>query len=109
MSSLNWQNFSSTQDKGQPKPATVASAATIVVTHQFTRITGTTPITKITPPIDDAYQEITLIFTTATAGILATGGSGAGAIHAAYTSIADRPVKLFYDPRTQLWYVQTVA
>lgn len=92
----------------QPQPTTVASAATITPTQKFTRITGTTSITKIVPPME-AYHELTFIFSSAYANAFNTGGSGAGAIHAAYTSIADRPVTLYYDPRTQLYYVMSVA
>ena len=105
---LNFEKFSTIQSDKSPTPTTVASAATITPTQKFTRITGTTSITKITPPVD-AYHELTFIFSSAYATAFNTGGSDAGAIHAAYTSIADRPVTLYYDPRTQLYYVQTVA
>lgn len=101
-------NFGSPQSALQPQPVTVASAATIAVTTKFTRITGTTPVSKITPP-QDGYHELVFVFSSAYATAFNTGGSGAGAIHAAYTSVADRPVTVHYDPRTALYYVQTVA
>ena len=104
MSDLNHQNFSPVQSDKQPLPVTMASAATVAPTTAFTRFTGATPISTITPPVT-GYHELTFVFTTATAGHLTTGGN----IHAAYTSIADRPVKVYYDPRTALYYVQTVA
>lgn len=93
-----------TQSSVSPAPRTMAAAATVAPTTRFTRFTGATPISTITPPIN-AYHELVFIFTTATAGHLAAGGN----IHAAYTSIADRPVLLCYDPRTALYYVQSVA
>lgn len=108
MSDLLFQNFSTVQSDKNAQPNTIASAATISPVHKFTRITGTTPITKITPPVT-GYCELTFIFTSAYATAFNTGGSGVGAINAAYTSVADRPVTLYYDPRTTLWYVMTVT
>lgn len=103
-----FQDFSTIQSEQQPAPVTIASAATITPTGKFTRITGTTQITKITPPVN-AYHELTFIFTSAYASAFNTGGSGPGAIHAAYTSVADRPITLYYDPRTELYYVMAVS
>jgi hypothetical protein len=102
-------DFSTPQSNQQPKPTTIASAATITPTQKFTRITGTVSITKIVPPDAGGYCELTFVFSSAYATAFNTGGSGVGAIHAAYTSVADRPVTLCYDPRTTLWYVMTVA
>lgn len=87
-----------------PKPVTMAAAATVAPTTRFTRFTGTTPITTITPPVL-GYHELVFVFTTATAGHLGTGGN----IAVAWTSIADRPIILFYDPRTALYYPMTVG
>lgn len=105
---LNFQKLSSVQSNVMPMPVTIASAATISPTTRFTRITGTTPVTKIVPPVT-GYHELVFVWTTGTAGAFAAGGSGAGAIHAAYTTISDRPVVLYYDPRTALYYVATVT
>lgn len=105
---LVWQNFLSPQDNQQPTPPTMASAATITPTNKYTRLTGTTPVTKINPPVT-GYHELVFVWTTGTSGAFATGGSGAGAIAIAYTTITDRPVMLYYDPTTALYYPQTVA
>jgi hypothetical protein len=89
--------FAEPQGSLNPKPATLASAAT--------RITGAVIITTITPP-QDGFHILWLVFTTgATANALNTGGN----IAAAWTSVADRPIALLYDPRTALYYPQTVA
>lgn len=101
-------DYYTAQSPQQLQPNTMASAATITPVHKFTRLTGTTPVTKINPPVE-AYHELTFVWTTGTVNGFNTGGSGNGAIHAAYTTIADRPVTLYYDPRTRLYYVQTVA
>ncbi len=101
-------DFYTAQSVEQPTPTTVASAATITPTQRFTRLTGTTPVTKINPPVE-AYHELVFVWTTGTANGFNTGGSGSGAINAAYTTITDRPVVLYYDPRTKQYYVQTVT
>ncbi len=101
-------DFYTAQSPQQLQPNTIASAATITPVHKFTRVTGTTQITKVNPPVE-AYHELTFIFSSAYAGAFTSGGSGSGAIHASYTSVADRPVTLYYDPRTRLYYVMTVA
>jgi hypothetical protein len=103
MSDLNFQQFSSVQSDKQPLPVTMASAATVAPTTRFTRFTGATPITTVTPPVT-GYHELVFVFTTATAGHLATGGN----IATAWTSIADRTISLHYDPRTALYYLSTV-
>jgi len=105
---LKWNDFLSPQDDKQIGPQTMASAATISPVTKFTRLTGTTQVTKINPPVT-GYHELVFVWTTGTASGFNTGGSGAGAIHAAYTTITDRPVMLYYDPRTRLYYVQTVT
>jgi hypothetical protein len=102
------QALVSPQSALQPKPVTIASAATVAPTTKLTRITGDTSITKITPPVE-GYHELVFVFDDAHANAFNTGGAVPGAIATAYTSIVDRPVMLFYDPRTQLYYVQTVA
>ena len=101
-------DFYTAQSEQQPAPTTIASAATITPTQKFTRITGTTPVTKINPPVD-AYHELTFVWTTGTANGFNTGGSGSGAIAVAYTTIADRPIDLCYDPRTGLYYPKAVV
>lgn len=107
---MNYPNdFYTAQSEQQPAPTTVASAATLTPTQKFTRVTGTTEITRIIPPNEGGYCEITLVFTSAYANALNTGGSGVGAIAVAYTSVADRPIDLCYDPRTTLWYPKAVA
>lgn len=105
---LLFEKFSTFQSPALPTPTTVAGAATLTPTQKFTRVTGTTSITKITPPVD-AYHELTFVFTTGYANAFNTGGSGDGAIAVAYTSIADRPIDLCYDPRTKLYYPKAVV
>lgn len=109
MGDLEFQEFSTVQSNKQAGPQTIVAAATISVTTKFTRITGATPITRINPPVS-GYCEITLVFTTGgTANALNTGGTNPGNIGVAYTSVADRPIDLCYDPRVGIWYPKAVA
>ncbi len=108
MSDLDHQQFSTVQSGVQPAPTTLASAATIAPTTKFTRITGTTSITTITPPVM-GYCELTLVFTSAYATALNTGVATRGGIAVAYTSVADRPIDVCFDPRTGLWYPKAVV
>lgn len=103
MSDLLFQQLSTVQSDKQPLPVTMASAATVAPTTAFTRFTGATPISTITPPVS-GFHMLVFVFTTATAGHLATGGN----VATAWTSIADRPITLFYDPRTALYYVHSI-
>lgn len=107
MSDALYQNLTVAQSDKQPAPNTIASAAVISPTHKFTRITGTTSITNITPPTT-GYCELTLVFSSAYATALNTGG-GVNGIAVAYTSVVDRPIDVCYDPRTALWYPKAVV
>ena len=101
-------DFYTAQSPQQLQPVTMASAATITPVGKFTRLTGTTPVSKINPPVE-AYHELTFVWTTGTAGAFATGGSGSGAIAVAYSTVTDRPIDLCYDPRTRLYYPKAVV
>jgi hypothetical protein len=103
--SLNFQNFSTVQSEAQPKPTTIASAATITPTQKLTFLTGTVQLATITPPIDGAYCEITLCFTNAAPGAFLTTGN----IQTAYTPIQNRPIDLCYDPLSAKWWVKAVV
>lgn len=104
MNEVDFQQLSTVQSLQQPKPRTIASAATIAPTTRLTRLTGTTPVTTITPPVP-GYHELAFVWTTGTANGFNTGGN----IAVAYTTITDRPVVLFYDPRTALYYPMSVV
>mgnify|MGYP001596235651 CR=1 FL=1 len=102
-------DYSSPQSGQNAKPNTVASAATLTPQHKFTRVTGTTEVTTITPPDPAGYCELTFIWTTGTANGFNTGVSTQGGIAIAYTTVTNRPVTLYYDPRTGLWYPMAVS
>lgn len=102
-------DFYSAHSEEQPKPVTMASAASITPVTKFTRLTGTTEVKNIVPPNANGYCELTFVWTTGTNNGFNTGGSGVGQIAVAYTTVTDRPVTLYYDPRTTLWYPMAVS
>lgn len=107
MSDLNFQDFSTVQSDKELGPQTIASAANIAPKTKFTRLTGTTPVTTITPPVS-GYCELTFVWTTGTANGF-TSSAAANGIAVTYTTITDRPIDLCYDPRTKLWYPKAVV
>lgn len=104
MSDLNFQDFSTVQSDQQPKPVTIASAAAITPSTFLTTISGTTPVTTINPPVTGAHM-LAFRWTTGTANGFNTGGN----IAIAYTTITNRPVLMFYDPVTALYYPMAIS
>ncbi len=101
---LNRYNIGQPQSEQNNNPNTIAAAATIAPVHAMTFLTGTTQVATITPPMP-GYHELTLVFTNGAPGALLTSGN----IHDAYTPIQNRPFKVYYDPNTQKYWVQTVT
>jgi hypothetical protein len=104
MPDLEFQNFSTVQSDKQPKVATIASAAVITPRTFLTRVSGSTPITTITPPVSGQHM-LAFIFTVGFANGFNTGGNVAVAI----TPVTNRPVLLFYDNVTGLYYPMLAA
>jgi len=102
-------DFYTAQSEQNSAPNTIVGAATITPRHKFTRITGVVEVTRIVPPNPKGYCELTLVFTSAFANALNTGVAAQGGIAVAYTSVADRPIDVCYDPRTGLWYPKAVV
>lgn len=99
MPDLNFQDFSTVQSEQQPKPVTVASAATIVPLTKLTFVTGTVQVANITPPVT-GYHELAFIFTNGAPGALLTTGN----IQAAYTPIQNQAFVLYWDPSTRKYW-----
>jgi len=104
MSDLLHQNLGVAQSDQQPAVRTIASAATIAPSTRLTRITGTTEVTTITPPVS-GYHELVFIWTTGTANGFNTGGN----IGIAYTTVTNRPVTLYYDNVAKVYYPMAVS
>lgn len=101
MSDLNFQNLSTVQSDKNPQPATMAAAATIAPTTFLTKITGTTQIATITPPVTGSCM-IALVFTNANPGAFL----GSGNIESTKDPAQNELVLLVYDPVAAKWYVQ---
>lgn len=96
---LNFQNLSTVQSAQQPKPVTVASAATVAPTGFITFITGTVAIASVTPPADGQHM-LVFIFTTTTPTAFTTTGN----IKYVATPTQNIPMLLFWNPVEQKYY-----
>ena len=104
MSDLLFQNFSTVQSDQQPKPVTMASAATVAPTTFLTFFTGTTQLATITPPVTGSHM-LAFVFTNGSPGAFLTTGN----IKSAYTPIQNRIVFLVYDPLSAQYWVMSVT
>lgn len=96
---LNFQNYSTVQNKLQPAPKTLASAATIAPTGFLTNVTGTVPVATITPPVSGAHM-LAFRFTNASPGVTATTGN----IGIATTTVLNKILLMVYDPTAAKYY-----
>ncbi len=99
MSDLNFQNMSTVQSNEQPMPVTLASSATIAPTTFMTTVTGTVPVTTITPPVTGQHM-LALRFTTASPGVTGTTGN----IGIATTTVVNKVLYMAYDPVAAKYY-----
>jgi hypothetical protein len=99
MADLDFQNLSTVQSNQQPKPATIASAATIAPTTYLSVITGTVAIATITPPVSGACQ-LAFVFTTTTPVAFTTTGNIAN-VTTPTTNVLQVGV---YNPSTNKWH-----
>lgn len=97
---LEFQNLSTVQSEQQPKPPTLATAATIAPRHFLTFLTGTTAIATITPPVPGAHMLVFLFATNQSGQFLTTGNIQ----QSTTTATVNIPVFLVYDPSTRKYY-----
>lgn len=100
MGDLNFQDLSTVQSDQQPKPVTMAAAATIAPTTFLTFLSGTTQVENITPPTSGSCL-IGLVFTNANPGAFLNTGN----IQATKDPAQNELVLLAYDPVSAKWYV----
>lgn len=101
---LQAQDFSTFQSVQQPKPPTIASAATIAPVTGLTVLSGTVAIANITPPLD-GFHVLWFIPTAALPAFLLTGNiANAGAI-----STANVPFCAVYLPTTAKYHIMSKA
>lgn len=96
---LDFQNLSTVQNQNQPKPVTIASAATVAPSTFLTFISGTVAIATVTPPVSGAHM-LVFIFTTTTPTAFTTTGN----IKAVATPTTNLPVVLIWNPAENKYY-----
>jgi hypothetical protein len=99
MNDLLFQNISTVQSAQQPKPVTIASAATIAPSTFLSFITGTTAVNTISPPVTGAHM-LALVFTTTTPTAFGTTGN----IVTTTVGVTNRVRLLVYDPISGDYY-----
>jgi len=93
MPDIDFQQLSTVQNATQPKPRTIASAATIAPDTCLSFVSGTAAVVNITPPVSGFH----ILFLWPLAAFTTTT---AGNISAALTAAIGAPVILFYNPVT---------
>lgn len=104
MSDLNFQDLSTVNSGLQPKPVTIASAATVAPTTFLSFISGTVAIATVTPPVTGAHM-LCFIFTAATPVAFTTTGN----IKAVTTPAQNLPCFLIYNPLDGKYYTGDLA
>lgn len=98
MPDLNFQNFSTVQNLGQPSPVTLTAAATIAPTSFITILSGNTAVSTITPPVTGQHMLCIVPGTT-------TGFTTGGNVTGGTTTTASRAVLLVFNPATAAYTV----
>lgn len=101
MSDLNFQDLSTVNSGQQPRPVTIASAASIAPTTFLSFISGTTAIATVQPPVTGAHM-LAFIFTTTTPTAFTTTGN----MKAVSTPTANAVNLLIWNPLENKYYVK---
>lgn len=99
MPDVDFQNLSTVHSNLQPKPVTIASAATVAPSTFLSFISGTTAIATVTPPVSGAHL-LVFIFTTTTPVAFTTTGN----IKYVATPTQNLPMFLVYNPVENKYY-----
>jgi hypothetical protein len=102
MTDLNFQQISTVQNKVQSRVQTITSATTIAPTDFFTRLTGTTTIQTITPPVTGTHM---LAFVADGAANFGTSGN----VVATTTLAANQLCLAVYDPVLETYDIGVLA
>lgn len=102
MIASDFQALSTVQSAVQPKPVTIASAATVAPSTFLTFISGTVAIATVTPPVEGAHL-LVMVFTTTTPTAFTTTGN----IKAVATPTQNALTVLVYNPNENKYYVKT--
>lgn len=103
MNEVDFQNLSTVHSPLQPKPRTIASAATIAPDTALTIVTGTTQLVTITPPIP-SFHVLWFLFPDAM-GAFSVGGNIAVAADPGVNIL----MPMAYNPLTGKYYPGPVS
>ena len=103
MSDLNFQNFSTVQSDQQLTPATIASATAITPTTFLTKLTGSTALATINPPVSGCH----MLALVSVDGVIVIGTGGN--ILVGYSTVQNRVIFLVYDPVLKKYYISAVV
>lgn len=98
----NWQNLSTVQSELQQTPVTVAAAATVAPTSFLTKVTGTTAVNNITPPVLGTHVLALMFTATNPAAFGTTGNIDVTAVTTPGTNSAI--TFIVYDPLTKKYF-----
>ena len=111
MADLNFQDISTVQNNLQPTPVTITAATTIAPTTFLTKVSGTTAVATITPPVTGCHMLAIEAVTTNFSGFV-TSGNIAFASLTNSTFWANKITLLVYNPLTAKYiplYGQSVS
>ncbi len=98
MSDLNFQDLSTVQSKVQQQPVTLASADAISPTTFITKLTGTTEINTINPPVTGSHMLMLV------SDALTPFGVSGNISSPAFTLLVNVPCLMFFDPASQTYF-----
>lgn len=102
---LLFQNISTVQSALQPKPVTLAAAATVAPSTFLTFVSGTTDVATITPPVTGCHM-LALQFTDASPGDILTTGN----ILVGTTTVSQYTVVLvIYNPNAAKYIIASAS
>ncbi len=103
MSDLNFQEFSTVQSNLQKGATTIASATVVAPISFLTKLTGSTALATITPPVSGDH----MLFLVSVDGVIVIGTGGN--ILVGYSTVQNRPIALIYDSKQGKYYIAAVV
>jgi hypothetical protein len=103
MSDLLHQQLSTVQSNLQPGAITIASATTISPTTLLTKLTGSTALATINPPVSGDH----VLYLVSVDGVIVIGTGGN--ILVGYSTVQNRPIAMIYDSIQGKYYIAAVV
>jgi hypothetical protein len=100
---LNFQQISPVQSSAGLKARTIASATTIAPTTLLSKVTGSTAIATITPPVNGDH----VLWLVSVDGVIVIGTGGN--VLVGYSTVQNRPIAMVYDSAQGKYYCAAVV